>query len=142
MTSVVMAEAYESRTGGIGGSNSFELNYYVFNDDFSTLSEIDASTYVAANRPTTYRGFDYQGYTYDQVVLNVYLFHLTYGSNQNQTTTATSTLQFNIGGGTQHITTSLSKTDYRDTAIWPSAHDFKGLIGIDLGADGKRTSLP
>lgn len=131
-----MYEAYKSREGGSGESTSYDLVYFVFNADRSFLDELDATDYVLNNKPDGYNGYNYLTYSIKQLVLGMYEFTLKYGAPGSATQLDIGTLSFSVGGGTQHITNSISKVDYRDSTLLPSAMDFQGAIGVEVNSDG------
>lgn len=130
-----MKEAYDSRNGGMGQSNAFDLVYFVMYDDLTFLDELVATDYALANKPLSYKGLDYLSYKIKQVVLGMYEFTLNYGTNQYQTTTGTSSLQFTVGGGSIRVTNSLSHTNYRHATLVDAAMDFKGAVGVELSGN-------
>ena len=134
---ISMSEAYLSRNGQKGEQTSYDLIYYTFGEP----NEITAETYVLQNKPATYNGYNFRTYSREQVVVDVYKWTLNYGSPGQQTTTGTATLNFNIGGGTQHITNSIANSRYRDTSLVTNDMDFGGTIGVELNDDGTKARV-
>lgn len=130
-----MEENYVSRMGSSGESTGFDIIYTVMNNDLSYLNELDATGYVLQNKPGSYAGYGYLSYEIKQVVRGVYTFTLKYGTPGNATMMDIGTLSFNVGGGTAHITNSISYTSVRDTAILPDPMDYGGAIGVEVNDD-------
>jgi len=133
MTAAV-SEAYLSRDGVAGQSDSREVIYYSFNES----DEAAAATEVGLVAPTTYDGMPQINVSRKQVTETTYIWTVTYGVPQQQTKPSdpgasefNTTLAFNIVGGTVHLTNSESG-DYTTYIISGNDEiDFKGAIGVD-----------
>lgn len=130
-----MQEAVKSRDGESGYSgNSYDYVYFTGGETDAEIAE----SYVRANIPATYRGFPYRTIGHEQLTSDLYKWKVNYGAQANNLTEETPVLEFNVGGGTIHITNSISNTRYADTAIIPAgATDYKGAIGVEYDGDGK-----
>jgi hypothetical protein len=127
--SITMEETFKSRDGQAGyQGNSFDATYYTFGE----TDEAVALDYVKNNIPVAYQGFPLRTIDREQVTDSVYKFKANYGANVNNMTEETPILEFNVGGGTVHITNSFSKTDYVNASVLPGGViDNKGAIGVE-----------
>lgn len=134
---ISLEEAYVSREGQRGQTgSSFDVAYYTFGEP----DEVVAEAYVLANGPKTYRDLPLMDISHEQVTSSCYKWKMTFGVNLTGSQPGSpAVLQFQVGGGTIHITNSLSKTDYGNTTSDFTGQgfpmDFKGAIGVELNSD-------
>lgn len=134
---ISMSEAYLSRDGTRGEQTSYDLVYYTFDE----TNEVTAEAYLLANIPQTYRGYNYRTVAQKQITESVYMWTVNYGSVGQQIQPGVATLAFRAGGGTVHVTNSISNRRYRDSNLVPKDVDYQGAIGVELNDDGSKARV-
>ena len=135
---VTINEKFDSRpaTSGIE-SPSVDLLYVVqgTDDDSVVKSTVDATI------PAIYQGLVFQSYTIDPLGGGVWEVSVRYGKKEPKET-GDSSFSFDTGGGTQHITQSLS-TVSSHAPPGKTTPDFKGAIGVsDDRVNGADITVP
>ena len=124
---VTVEEKFESRTSTTGPNASIDLVYTArgSNDDLEVKTAIDSTS------PASYDGLPRQSISIEPVGDLLWEATVRYGlsSNSQPPPTGGSTFSFDTGGGTRHITQSLTTVgSYAPAGQTPP--DFKGAIGV------------
>lgn len=131
---IAISEAYISRGGTSGESVSYDLVYYSMYE----TDEAVAESAVRAVLPSAYLGFAMRSINREQLLDHLWKWTANYS---NQDTTDKPTLSFNVGGGTSHITNSISNTRYREPRLVSADVDYGGAIGVELNDDGSKARV-
>jgi len=135
---VTVTEKWESRRSTEGDNASVELVYLIdgTNDDLIAKSALrDAS-------PVLYDGLIRQGYSIERVAETQWEGTARYGRRKREPETGEANLQFDTGGGTQHITQSLA-TVASYAPAGKTAPDCKGAIGVTADSvEGTDITVP
>ena len=134
---IQISEATISRAGSRGESTSYDLIYYSMYE----FDETVAQAAVLAAIPTDYSGFPFRTLAREQILPDLWKWTANYGSPGNQVTTERPVLSFSIGGGSSHVTNSISNQRYRDPSLVPQDINFKGAIGVELNDDGTKARV-
>ncbi len=121
---VTVHEKWESRPTTTGENPSVDLIYAVRGTD----SDLEAKAALAAASPVLYDGLVRQSRHIERVAEEVWEGTVRYGRKEPPET-GDSSYQFDTGGGTQHITQSLT-TKGRYPAPGFAAPGFGGAIGV------------
>ena len=135
--SVTVHEKWESRETTEGSSPSIDLVYVVrgTNDDLTAKSALESAS------PVLYDGLVRQSLHIERVAETVWEGSVRYGLKEPPET-GDSTFQFETGGGTTHITQSLS-TSGKYAPPGKTAPDFKGAIGAaNDSVEGTDVTVP
>jgi hypothetical protein len=130
--SIAVAEKVDSRRIVTGENASAELIYTVGGSDSDTAIK----TAVEAAAPEEYEGLSRQTIDIEPVTVDtvnqrgLWTATVRYGRMPLNQIGGTPIYNFETGGGTQHITQSLSTTRYPSD----TAPDFKGAIGVSGGS--------
>ena len=122
---VTVTEKWESRQSTEGDNASVELTYLID----GTSDDLAAKTALRDNSPVVYDGLIRQTYSIERIGETQWEGTVRYGRRQREPETGESNLQFDTGGGTQHITQSIS-TSGSYAAPGETAPDFQGAIGV------------
>ncbi len=127
---IAFAEKPDSRKWTTGDNASVEMVYILTGTDSDTA----AKSHVESNTAETYQGLTRQSINLDPEWVDTATFNgrwtvtVRYGVRQ-PAEVGESTFSFDTGGGTQHITQSLS-TVSKYAPAGKTAPDFKGAVGV------------
>lgn len=121
-------ELFDSRDADIeAGRGSVNLKYAVVGSE----DDEDVHDLVVATLPSTYLTLSFQSYRIEHKGAGVWIATGRYGSREPREV-GHSTIQFETGGGTQHITQNLSNSILTKAAgVTGDVPDFKGAIGVN-----------
>jgi len=118
---ITIDEKFDSREATVGEDSSVDLLYAIQ----GTEDDLTVKLLVEASSPPTYAGLVRQSYHVAHLGGGVWDASVRYGKKEPKEP-GDSSFSFDTGGGTQHITQSLSTV-----ARYPGgAPDFKGAIGV------------
>jgi hypothetical protein len=123
-----IVELFDSREADIEvGRGSVSLKYGVVGSE----DDADVHAIVAATLPSSYLTLSFQSYRIEHKGAGVWLVTARYGSREPREV-GYSAVQFETGGGTQHITQNLSNSILTKAAgVTGDVPDFKGAIGVN-----------
>lgn len=125
---ITVTEKFQSRDVVRGINPSAQLNFAIQGTDDYDL----ALTNLASTAPTAFDGLPRQNYGVEPIAPQIWLGFARYGKQTTQET-GVKQYQFDTGGGTQHITQSLSTVQrYGRTGF--AAPNFLGAIGVSQGS--------
>ncbi|MCE5327907.1 MAG: hypothetical protein LLG01_15985 [Planctomycetaceae bacterium] len=140
---ITFAEKPESRKWTTGDNASVELVYILAGTDNDTV----AKAHVEGNTADTYQGLTRQSISLDPEWADTATFNgrwtvtVRYGVRQ-PAEVGESAFSFDTGGGTQHITQSIS-TIHKYAPAGKVAPDFKGAVGVSHeNVDGVDITVP
>jgi len=135
---VTVTEKWESRQSTEGDNASVELTYLID----GTSDDLAAKTALRDGTPLVYDGLVRQSYSVERIGETQWEGTVRYGRRQREPETGESNLQFDTGGGTQHITHSLA-TVASYAVPGKQAPDFKGAIGVTADSvEGTDITVP
>lgn len=126
---VTVTEKIDSRESTSGKSGTVDLKYLIT----GTASDIEAMDALAMQTPLFYGEYTRQSRHIepigDPTVSLAWEGTVRYGEEELPPETGESSFSFDTGGGTQHITQSIS-TEHKYAASGKTAPNFNGAIGV------------
>jgi hypothetical protein len=139
---IEVIEKVDSRESTTGRNATVDLKYIVT----GTASDVEAKDALASTAPAYYDNLVRQSRHIEPVgdptVSLTWEGTVRYGVSEPPPETGESSFSFDTGGGTQHITQSIS-TEHSYAAAGQTAPDFKGAIGVTRdNVEGVDIALP
>jgi hypothetical protein len=139
---IEVIEKTDSRESSTGKNATVDLKYIIV----GTYNDIEAKGALYTNTPVFYDGLVRQSRHIepigDPTISLTWEGTVRYGTMEPPAEVGQSSFSFDTGGGTQHITQSIS-TEHRYAPAGKTAPDFKGAIGVTRDSvEGVDITLP